>query len=1040
MTAGQPVQAATNQLLAIQKQQAGTQQPNIPVSASPNQDIVINNKTENITRNKVYVPANIGGPIQGRPIQFRQQEAKAEQDLGKFKSWLNNQMATQNELSEARQREYRKRNVSLEKSHNKLSRILSDFGKRIDSGLNQRSQGLGLTFKNVLLLFGLARLATHWGETISTIDRINKGIGSAFESLKVDFKSGFSRNGKFTKALVKLFGGKEGETPGQAFRKLFFDKDTGILAYIRKVLNNRIKERSEAISKIEKPDINFWSLFSPSKAIGELARYLSDILSAILSPGKTAGRIAVDAVNTKTENYVENYQSILREASVQNYTNLVGNKKVSENDRAIMNGTYAGLKADAIDRRGELTDVASSYVSQSMDIRRNILSSQNGNINTASVGVGFSRLYQAAQKKDKIPVTVDFINTFAPDKESRAKLGIQEEPVSYNYIIRQKTDKEMAYDLYRIGQENEELRSFINGLGGIVGLIGSGFNPFGGALGMQFGYYTGKFIEDMKKAGLPTYTTELRSPELPVAEGEQVSEEHPLVYELTKEQIENLVAGFTGKSGLEINIDNHEFMSAIDARLRNIAGSPENIRSSELGDINSLYSVNSMMEQNRADEAAFLENSRVNSMVQNGNEAFHEMGNYIRETANNAREAFRDGSDNLTIGGGSRSNDNITNDGSDGNDENPSLWDRAVETWDNMRAGWSSTGSSISSASPDDMDRVVAISKTGYFYSDGADTGSDGKGVRGKKGPWSKNGHGYLELGTGKYKGKCTSGPATFYHDALGINLNGHWWKGGRSYYDAVGTNIDKVGFRKVWWGTKEQGSTRQGVEATGFKLEKGDIMLNFVHNLPVSNSHPRVSGYENGCSAHAQMWNGEQWVSDTYQGDRSWPYGKDSKGKFGNESCQIWRFLPNTPIQTEEVAYNPSQQPSVQTATPAQSVSYSVPVQTPVEITTPKPTSDVPLIYNLEPINNLNSNSYLPSYDFSQNISNFELVDNINSNLASLTLTARNTAISQKEKYDKIVDIAYNSLDSIAGKLNVVIQNEAINADATNDISNNIV
>ena len=203
MTVGQPIQLATDQLLNIQQQQAGTQQPNIPVSDSPNQDIVINNKTENITKNKVYVPANVGGPIQGRPLQFRQQEAKAEQDLGKFKSWLNNKMARQKDLSDAKQREYRKRNVNLEKTQGKLSRILNNFGKRIDDSLNKNNaNGLGLTLKGVLLIFGFGALARNWTSLMDGLTKLENRLINVFHSVRDDFKTGFFKNGVISKSLV----------------------------------------------------------------------------------------------------------------------------------------------------------------------------------------------------------------------------------------------------------------------------------------------------------------------------------------------------------------------------------------------------------------------------------------------------------------------------------------------------------------------------------------------------------------------------------------------------------------------------------------------------------------------------------------------------------------------------------------------------------------------------------------------------------------------------------------------------------------------
>lgn len=1005
MTAGQPVQTATNQLLNIQKQQAGTQQPNIPVSASPNQNIVINNKTENITRNKVYVPANIGGPIQGRPIQFKKVEEKGEQDLGKFKSWLNNKIARQNDISEARQREYRKRNTNLEKTESKLSRVLKDFGRRIDASLERNNvKGIGLSLKGVFLLIGLGKLAKNWQSTMNTISKIEKRITRVFRSLKRDAKDGFSKNGRLQKAFVKLFGGKEGETVGQALRRLLFDKDSGILGYIRKLISNRLKERSEAISKIEKPNLSLGdALKFPSKAIEKIANYLSDILSAILNPEKVTHTAVVNAANKQEEKYAEDNNYEIRKITTHQFSKgfLPKGVTVSENDRAIIKGTYNGLKAGALDNSGNLTDFAGSYASQSADIKRNInLASSAGQINTASVGLGFQRLHKASQEKDVIPVTRDFVETILPKKEDRENIGIMK-PVFYDYIVRPKTPTEMAIDLAGVAKDDEEIMKFLKGAGLLAGTIASGLNPLGAGLGYGIGDLAGELGLYIDQKNIPRYTTELRKPGEERKEGEYITSEHPLVYELNKEQIEKLIEEFTGKSGLEVNIDNKEFLSAIDAKLRNIAGGNKNVQSSQLGDIDNLFSVSDMVEQHREEEKNFLDNSRMTAASENGHEAMQEIGGYFRETYDNAKKAWNS-VDEMTDEEWEdyeeeEEKESNNNADSDGKDESTSIWDKAKNAWNNIKEWRSSSAPSVSSI--EGIDRVVELSKTGLFYSNSSDSAGEGR-----KGPWSKHGHGYIPLTTHpKYQGKCTSGPATFYHDALGINLNSHWWNTGKPY-TATGTNIGQVGFKKVWWGDKEQGYNKQAVENTGFKLEKGDIMLNFVGGLKVSNSHP------GGKSAHAQMWNGEQWVSDTYQGDRSWPYGSGSKGRLGNESCQIWRL--------DSVANS-------QTANASKS-----------EVSTP--TSTTPSINLNELANNSATNLQNYSVD-SVGISNFEPSSITEPELASVSMTTSNSNSDLKEQYEKVVSIAYNSLDNIAEKLKLVIKNESIHVATTNDISDQV-
>ena len=60
--------------------------------------------------------------------------------------------------------------------------------------------------------------------------------------------------------------------------------------------------------------------------------------------------------------------------------------------------------------------------------------------------------------------------------------------------------------------------------------------------------------------------------------------------------------------------------------------------------------------------------------------------------------------------------------------------------------------------------------------------------------------------------------------------------------------------------------------------------------------------GYSgNGTSSHAEMWNGEEWISDTHQGQRAFVYRKG--GRLGNKSAQIWRYDAGIGKQDVELA-----------------------------------------------------------------------------------------------------------------------------------------
>lgn len=154
--------------------------------------------------------------------------------------------------------------------------------------------------------------------------------------------------------------------------------------------------------------------------------------------------------------------------------------------------------------------------------------------------------------------------------------------------------------------------------------------------------------------------------------------------------------------------------------------------------------------------------------------------------------------------------------------------------------------SAFSGNIPVPIQKVLAKASEGKFYSPG----------RGK----------YLELGNNKYKHLCTSGPASFYKDALGIKLNGLWWDTG-SPKTAHKTNITKAGFTEKWAG--DGADVRNGNWKSA--VRPGDIMVLFSSN-----------------SAHAEMWDGTKWISDTNQ-NKAWCYGKDN-GRFGKRSAILYR------------------------------------------------------------------------------------------------------------------------------------------------------
>lgn len=596
--------------------QYGLGQPKIQKTSSSSQqvtkqNITINNKNTTITNNNVSVPANSGGPIQGRPIQF--------QDPGqiKFKTWLSNSFAQQNEQAAKRQREYEKRDAALVRNSNKLMKRLEETGKSIATGLNPKNMAssMGNQLKTLLMVFGFARLAKEWPNLMTWVDGISKKVSN----IASDIKGFFSPDG----GLAKMLGGKNGEGPLTALKNLFFDKNDGIFAYIKTWLSARMGERREAIKTLTKPDMS-WNIGDGvgnniTRILGNVVGYLGDILSAIIDP-TSAARNTVKATAEQAESeYQDNNQKTLRE----NRANVVitdenGESKgitTSAGDQAIVEGRYQGVKPGSVDSQGNLTNNPISSIAQGNELMRAIDDSRStGNLQTAAVATGFARLHNAAQENGKVVLTEEFLSHYLGGQEGIRELGLQKG--NYRYIVRPKTKEEMAMDLLSISRENEKLRKWLTGIGMFTGGVVSG--PGGVILGGLGGNGSGKLVEEYKKWGLPETVVELRpaGAEADYSKGERYVEgQNPQnLYEVTPEQLQKIIDKITGKENINVDLNSADFMRSVESSL---ITQDTPLRVNKDIDIDQTYRVNDMVERNNAQLQTLRENSRANTAVNN---------------------------------------------------------------------------------------------------------------------------------------------------------------------------------------------------------------------------------------------------------------------------------------------------------------------------------------------------------------------------------------------------------------------------------------
>lgn len=366
----QQVQAMNPQTQAVLGKY-GLGQPRVQRSSSRNvqvtpQKITINNNTTNTTTNNVAVPAaNIGGPVQGRTLAIKQDESQA-----RFKTWISNAFAKQNQQAAVREKEYQRREWSLTRSTNKLMKHLSDLGKSVSERLNPQklASSVGNQFKTILFLFGTTFLAKNWEKVIEYGAKIENFLfGARGEGINGERgKSGLS------KMLISAFGGdpnNEKSTVLNSLKDLFYtgdEKRPGAFDYLFLKIKNYFSEGAEAVKNLELPKIDTDDLLGSLKNI---VGYLGNVMSALF---------------TGAEGLKKGIDNQVKEVSKNSKYGLTsdGKKDLSWiNDRKDVNEklgnfytqdfreSYGNLKGyeDLVDSKGRLTDIARGDIIHSRD-------------------------------------------------------------------------------------------------------------------------------------------------------------------------------------------------------------------------------------------------------------------------------------------------------------------------------------------------------------------------------------------------------------------------------------------------------------------------------------------------------------------------------------------------------------------------------------------------------------------------------------------------------------------------------------------------
>lgn len=416
------------------------------------QNVVINNNTQTTTTNNV-VPANIGGPVQGRAVQISPNSP--DQGMAKFKTWLTGIFAKQKEASAQRERAYEKKEWSLSRSGNKIMRKLESLGKTFSEKLNPKRIGniFGDQLKTLLFLLGFQYLSTHWEGFLKTVKKIEEKVtdflgylGFGEKGKAVRDAGGFFNN--LGNGIVKFFGGKPGQdTVASVLGNLFED----LVNLIGDKFSLMMQSRADAMKQVKFPDLDIRDIGGTLKG---LATYLGDILTCMMSGTKGAAQsIGHELENSGSQWYESDeeaknvYLGRKYNEELNPFADFVGDNRpkdtsVGDSMLHLRGAENAYLDKTHVNSDNELTGLGAASI-QGQVLSRYVQAPEQ--INTAKTLVGFHRMENFQKKEGSVPLTADFYHSLGLTDADIKRMMDEGKIVQkmYKYVSREKTVDEL---------------------------------------------------------------------------------------------------------------------------------------------------------------------------------------------------------------------------------------------------------------------------------------------------------------------------------------------------------------------------------------------------------------------------------------------------------------------------------------------------------------------------------------------------------------------------------------------------------------------
>ena len=532
-----------------------------------------NIRNENITNNRTDIKITQPSVPMQQSTPVVVNGGKKEDSTAKFKAWLNEMFARQQNEAEVQRKEYRKKEWNLGRTTNKLMKKIGDATSNLGNKLDPKNMTttLGGQLKWLLLIFGATMIGKVFRPAMEHLANIEGGIRAAL-GLEVndDLKKNSTKALSIVDQLREAIGidtSKDNTSLIEGIGNVFME---GIDKLIAK-LQLWFEDRSIAMRSVEFPSmgkIDFGALggiLGPAMdgvvtSLRGVGQYLGDIITVAL--GGSKGRARVEA------------NKIERQAKTQ-FINTAG-KQVYAGDSGLIAGNGRDyMRNSDYNIFGGLNGSASSTHAMSRSLI-SMFNDRSGKGHSYEIATGVSQLFDVGENQGHVTIDPELLGYLGVGQQDLVNLQRQGmlTQVPYRLIAVRPNDAQKTEMGAYNGNTNAIGAGITGSALGIAASVGLGFIhpllgiaassvlvPGGGLVGAGIGANVDKWYKDVTSKGYYTKLVPANSPEVG-ADG-TMGIEKPM-WVLNRQGISQIKGMITkGMSDSSINMTNPEFMKFI---------------------------------------------------------------------------------------------------------------------------------------------------------------------------------------------------------------------------------------------------------------------------------------------------------------------------------------------------------------------------------------------------------------------------------------------------------------------------------------------